>query len=107
MVTKLNEEKTTLKKSATEKHLRLTEQAADEVTIRDITERNRAEEELLQSEENLKVYLESAPDGVYLNNLKGKFLYGNKKTEEIMGYTRGELIGKSFLKLNILRRNIW
>ena len=63
-----------------------------------------SEEALRQSEENLKTYLESAPDGVYINDLKGTFLYGNKKAEEIIGYTREELIGKSFLKLNLLPR---
>jgi PAS domain S-box-containing protein len=65
-------------------------------------ERKRMEEALRQSEDNLKTYLESAPDGVYLNDSKGKFLYGNKKAEEIIGYEREELIGKSFLKLNLL-----
>jgi PAS domain S-box-containing protein len=68
----------------------------------DITERKQAEEALRQSEENLKTYLESAPDGVYINDLKGTFLYGNKKAEEIIGYKKEELIGKSFLKLNLL-----
>ncbi len=67
-----------------------------------ITERKRAEEALRESEERLQTYLESAPDGVYLNDLKGDFLYGNKKAEEIIGYNREELIGKSFLKLNLL-----
>jgi PAS domain S-box-containing protein len=70
--------------------------------IRNITERKQAEEELRQSEENLKIYLESAPDGVFLCDSKGTFLYGNKKAEEIIGYKREELIGKSFLKLNLL-----
>ncbi len=71
-------------------------------TIHDITERKRMEETLRQSEENLRAYLESAPDGVYLNDLKGKLLYGNKKAEEMTGYEREELVGKSFLKLNLL-----
>jgi len=65
-------------------------------------ERKQAEEALQESEENLRTYLESAPDGVYLNDLKGEFLYGNKKAEEITGYKREELIGKSFLKLKLL-----
>ncbi|HEX73982.1 MAG TPA: PAS domain S-box protein [Dehalococcoidia bacterium] len=60
------------------------------------------EETLRQSEENLKTYLESTPDGVYLNDLKGTLLYGNKKAEELTGYKREELIGNSFLKLNLL-----
>jgi PAS domain S-box-containing protein len=72
------------------------------VFVRDITERKKAEKALRENEENLRTYLEKAPDGVYLNDLKGNFLYGNKKAEEILGYKREELIGKSFLDLNIL-----
>jgi len=68
----------------------------------DITERKQAEEALQQSEERLKTYIESAPDGVYINDLKGTFLYGNRKAEEIIGHKKEELLGKSFLKLNIL-----
>jgi PAS domain S-box-containing protein len=70
--------------------------------FRDITERKRMEEDIRQSEESLKAYLESAPDGVYLSDLKGKFLYGNRKAEEIIGYSREELIGKNFLEIDLL-----
>lgn len=55
-----------------------------------------------EAEEYLKSYIESAPDGVYINDLNGTFLYGNKKAEEIIGYAREELLGKSFLKLKLL-----
>jgi len=70
--------------------------------FRDITDRKQMEQALQQSEEKLQTYLESAPDGVYINDLKGTFLYGNKKAEELTGYNRQELLGKSFLKLNLL-----
>ncbi len=46
----------------------------------------------VESEENLRTYLENAPDGVYLNDLKGTFLNGNKKAEEITGYKKEEVI---------------
>jgi PAS domain S-box-containing protein len=70
--------------------------------FRNITESKRAEQALRESEEKLKQYLESAPDGIYISNTQGKFLYGNKKAEELIGYKREELIGKNFLKLHLL-----
>jgi PAS domain S-box-containing protein len=71
-------------------------------TITDITERKRAEEELKRSEERFRLVFESAPDAYYLNDLKGTFIDGNKAAEKLMGYKREELIGKSFLKLDLL-----
>jgi PAS domain S-box-containing protein/putative nucleotidyltransferase with HDIG domain len=60
---------------------------------------------LRKSEELFRSYLEYAPDGVYMSDLEGTFLYGNRKCEEIIGYRREELIGKNFLELNILPEN--
>jgi PAS domain S-box-containing protein len=70
----------------------------------DITERISAEEELRQSHERFKTIFEHAPDSYYLSDLKGTFLDGNLAAEEITGYKRAELIGKSFLSLNLLPR---
>jgi PAS domain S-box-containing protein len=64
--------------------------------------RKRAEENLRESEALFRSYLENAPDGIYMSDLEGNFLYGNSKCEEIIGYRREELIGKNFLELNIL-----
>ena len=73
--------------------------------ILDITGRRQVEQALRESEEQFRAALENAPDGVYMNDLEGNFLYGNRRCEEIIGHRREELIGKNFLELNILPNN--
>jgi PAS domain S-box-containing protein len=72
------------------------------VLLVDITESKRVEAALRESEELFRVSMERAPDGVYMNDLEGNFLYGNRKAEEIIGYKREELIGRNFLDFNII-----
>ena len=78
-------------------------------STRDITDRRKAEsqkeaalEALKESEALFRSYLENAPDGIYMSDLAGNFLYGNRKCEEIIGYRREELIGKNFMELSLL-----
>jgi PAS domain S-box-containing protein len=66
------------------------------------SELKRVEKELKDSEERFRALTENAPIGIYYSDLKGTFLYGNKKAEKIVGYKREELIGKSFLKLKLI-----
>jgi PAS domain S-box-containing protein len=72
------------------------------ITVQDITERKKAEEELKNSEERLKILFDYAPDAYYINDLKGKFIDGNIAAERMIGYKKEELIGSSFLKLKLL-----
>lgn len=72
--------------------------------IHDITERKKAEQDLKSSEERFRIIFDYAPDAYYLNDLKGNFIDGNKAAEELIGYNKDELIGKSFLKLKILNK---
>jgi two-component system sensor histidine kinase/response regulator len=67
-----------------------------------ITERKLAEEALRESEQMFKSTLEDAPDGIYISDLTGNFILGNRRCEEIIGYKREELIGRNFLELNLL-----
>ena len=63
---------------------------------------SKLEGELQSSQEKLNVIFDTAPDGYYIIDLLGNFLDGSRAAEAIIGYKREELIGKSFLKLNLL-----
>jgi two-component system cell cycle sensor histidine kinase/response regulator CckA len=74
----------------------------NEQLLREIGERKRTEEELRNSEERFKVLFEYAPDAYYLTDFEGRFVDGNRAAEELVGYKRDEMVGKSFLDLDIL-----
>jgi len=67
-----------------------------------VKERKQTEEQLRLSEERFRLLLDNLPVGVYYSTVTGEFLYGNKASETIIGYKSEELIGKNFLKLNLL-----
>jgi PAS domain S-box-containing protein len=50
-------------------------------------------EKLWKSEERYRVLLEHASDAIIIANSKGNFLEVNKKAEDLLGYTRKELVG--------------
>ncbi len=72
------------------------------VNSRDVTARRQIEANLQRSETYLKALFDYAPDAYYLNDLEGRFVDGNHAAEELIGYKKEELIGESFLSLQIL-----
>jgi PAS domain S-box-containing protein len=72
-------------------------------SIRDITDKKRAEEELRDAHEKYTKAFLSAPDAIAISELDtGRFIEVNDAATRIFGYSRDELIGKSALELGIL-----
>jgi PAS domain S-box-containing protein len=67
--------------------------------IRDITERKRAEEELLGEREKLQTLSNNAPFGMILLDSEGRFTYVNIKFTEIFGYSLSDIPdGRTWLR---------
>jgi|WetSurMetagenome_2_1015567.scaffolds.fasta_scaffold07164_4 two-component system, cell cycle sensor histidine kinase and response regulator CckA len=66
------------------------------VFIRDITERKRVEEALQKSNHLLDTIVENIPNMIFLKDAKDlTFVRSNKAGENLTGYTRDDLLGKS------------
>lgn len=61
---------------------------------RDITEENKIQEELADSEERFRMSFDNAGVGVCILDLDGRFVRVNKKLESMLGYFEKELIGR-------------
>jgi PAS domain S-box-containing protein len=71
-------------------------------TIRDITERKRAEEGLRKSEQQFSVIFEKAPFAASLSTLPGGVIKEiNEAFEKLFGYSRLEAIGRTSLELGM------
>jgi PAS domain S-box-containing protein len=74
--------------------------------FRNLTEQKKAEEKLQESEERFNRFLENAPEAIWVQDLVGTFLDGNKRAEELTGYKREELIGKNMLEILVPPKSI-
>lgn len=65
-------------------------------TARDITDRKRAEQEIRNTQSFLNVIVENIPNMIFVKDAKElKFVRFNKAGEQLLGYSRSELIGKN------------
>jgi len=66
---------------------------------RDITERKLLEQQLEEAQERYRSFVEEAQDGIIETDAKGRFTFVNEITTKTTGYSRSELLGKSYLDL--------
>ncbi len=64
-------------------------------TIRDITERKQAEQELRESEKYFKEITENSSDIIIITDKNGDIKYGSLSVERFIGYKPEEVIGRS------------
>jgi PAS domain S-box-containing protein len=74
------------------------------VTLVDVTALKKVEEALRLSEDKFATAFNSSPDAINLNRVSdGLYLDVNKAFTDLTGYSRGDVIGKSSLELDIWR----
>jgi PAS domain S-box-containing protein len=61
----------------------------------DITERKETEAALQESEEKFRALVEELSDWVWEMDLQGKILYSNNAVEDILGFSAGQVVGRT------------
>lgn len=75
---------------------------ANKDLTREIKQREITEAKLKQSEEQFRTLFETAPDAIYLTDLEGTLLDGNRTAEALIGSPREAFIGKNFIDTGLL-----
>lgn len=78
---------------------RIVKSGVDEVVciVRDVTERNRAEAALPESEERYRSVIAAMAEGIVLQEASGEIRAGNASAERILGLSQEQMMGKTSL----------
>src|SRR6478609_3592596 len=70
-----------------------------------VESRRAAEAALRESEERFRVFFESSPDACKFVNSEGRFIDINRAAEEMFGYGRDEVVGKTVAELGLFHHD--
>ena len=71
------------------------------ITI-DNTELKRMEQAIQASQQRLSALIDNAPDVIFTYDIDGRIISGNKKAADLLGYAKGEMLGKTFAESGLL-----
>lgn len=71
-------------------------------SIRVLYERAKAQTMLYESEERLRLFIENAPDAVFVCDMQGRFIDGNEELNAITDFSDKELLGKSMFEIGLI-----
>jgi len=81
------------------KELQLNGRIATYAALMDVTEKMEAEKKIKESEEKYRNLFDTSPNAIILMDKKGLIIDCNLTTKLMLGYTKEDLIGENYLKL--------